>query len=55
LQWKALQESLIVHRNRITLEAQKSTSSEGDDGVQNLGIIDAAPIVAFIDEVTGSR
>lgn len=53
LQWKALQESIVIHNNQIKIRNQDIPS--GDDGAQNVGTIDAAPIIAFIDEVTGSR
>jgi len=45
LQWKALQESIVIH---------KMSSADGITQKQ-VGTIKAAPIIAFIDEVTGSR
>ena len=53
LQWKALQESVVIHRNN-----QLSSYNEDDDSSEkdrNFAVIDAAPLIAIIDEHTGSR
>ena len=45
LQWKSLQESIVIH---------KMASRDGDEQ-KKTGTINAAPIIAFVDNVTGSR
>ena len=52
LQWKTLQECVVVHRN-------DRAKPEGEGGIEDhlsegtTATIEAAPIVAFIDETTG--
>eukprot|EP00979_Chaetoceros_neogracilis_P004579 scaffold797_cov408-Chaetoceros_neogracile.AAC.44 len=44
LQWKALQECVVVHRNQF---------NEIEEGDMRTATIDASPLVAIIDEATG--
>jgi len=46
LQWKALQECVVVHRNQFM---------EQDKGDMRTATINASPLVAIIDEVTGTN
>ena len=45
LQWKALQECVVVHRNRL--------KENSEDVTVDTATIRAAPLIAIIDEVTG--
>lgn len=68
LQWKTLQECVVVHRNnqlkqqQLTKEGEIEKSNSSGEGVigdeelaegTTTATIGAAPIIAFIDEATG--
>lgn len=58
LQWKALQESVVVHRNQLQKDKKKDANKNNDNEMNNtsnmMATIDAAPLIAIIDEVTGT-
>ena len=58
LQWKALQESVVVHRNQLQKDKKKDGNQNNDNDINDTGnmvaTIDAAPLIAVIDEVTGT-
>lgn len=58
LQWKALQESVVVHRNQLQKDKKKDGNQNNDNDINNTGnivaTIDATPLIAVIDEVTGT-
>lgn len=49
LQWKALQECVVVHRNQFQQDNDVNMSTS------TTATIDAAPLIAIIDEATGVR
>lgn len=51
LQWKALEESVVVHRNFLRGQGGMVIIDEKSD--MAAGVIDAAPLVAVIDDITG--
>jgi len=63
MQWRALQEAVVVHRNALAREQgdqgdnwRTSTTAEGTATPEDAGgtsTIDAAPLVAVIDEISG--
>lgn len=61
MQWRALQEAVVVHRNALAREqaeqggnGRKSSTAAGTATPEDTGgTIDAAPLVAVIDEISG--
>lgn len=56
LQWQALEESVLVHQQFLEEQAQSTDTdiTVSEDAIKTCGV-DAAPIVAVIDEITGTR
>lgn len=54
LQWKALQESVVVHRNQYSSQEEEKHDDNHNNEIK-FATIDAAPLVAIIDEYTGKR
>ena len=54
MQWRALQEAVVVHRNSLARGKEKKDGSDSTSvGYSDGGTIDAAPLVAVIDETSG--
>ena len=51
LQWQVLEEAMYTHREYLKQEARRNDGHENN----NIAGIDAAPLVAFMDEVTSQR
>ena len=55
LQWKTLQECAVVHRNQYLMkDKSNNVDNSSEKEWEGTATIDAAPIVAFIDDISGS-
>jgi len=53
LQWKALEESVVVHKNFEQKHSTTQDQHDDDNPTSSSTAIDAAPLVAIIDETSG--
>jgi hypothetical protein len=52
-QWKALEESVVVHKNFEQKHSTTQDQHDDDNPTSSSTAIDAAPLVAIIDETSG--